>query len=240
METKSPHHPALANFEEIKAIRRALGQRVPTLEEWIIEDEKIDGMVRKSLGMRPGHPLDEIIAKVRHSQWQRRTGELEGYEITMQIYLASRHIVDPSPMSPLEFDELQMSIGGLGMWLIERFLEKDPDALRRLAKCWDYNPYDDGAPTKKGGDKSRGRKDLLDLRNKVIIAVLKKVISSGDTFTDGDMKLLSEQFGGPKGGVSDETIKKWKTYIGPIGMEYHRAKRPGPQKRAKVPQQLIR
>jgi hypothetical protein len=168
----------------------------------------------------PSHPLDGIQAKLFEESFALKAGVASDWpeaKISMQC------LVEKLADSP----ELSAKIAiGIGNWVLERFRDRDADALRKLAKCWESGGYD-GLPKISGRTRKRGRKDFDQARNVVMSRLVDEAKQNGTPFCDASIRLYADLYCGITV-LSDETLKKWREALETAGL-FHIKRKRGPR-----------
>lgn len=168
----------------------------------------------------PSHPLDGIQAKLFEESFALKAGVASDWpeaKISMQC------LVEKLADSP----EVSAKIAiGIGNWVLESFRDRDADALRKLAKCWESGGYD-GLPKISGSNRKRGRKDMDQARNAVMSRLVDEAKQNGTPFCDTSIRLYALRYCGIQT-LSDETVKKWREALEAAGLFHIKLKR-GPR-----------
>jgi len=168
----------------------------------------------------PSHPLDGIQAKLFEESFALKAGGASDWpeaKISMQC------LVEKLADSP----EVSAKIAiGIGNWVLKSFRDRDADALRKLAKCWESGGFD-GLPKISGRTRKRGRKDLDQARNVVMSRLVDEAKQNGTPFCDASIRLYADLYCGITD-LSDETVKKWREALETAGLFHIKLKR-GPR-----------
>ncbi len=168
----------------------------------------------------PSHPLDDVQAKLFNESFALKTQVAADWpeaKISMQC------LVEKLAGSP----EVSAKIAiGIGNWVLKSFRDRDADALRKLAKCWESGGFD-GLPKISGRTRKRGRKDLDQARNVVMSRLVDEAKQNGTPFCDASIRLYADLYCGITD-LSDETVKKWREALETAGLFHIKLKR-GPR-----------
>jgi hypothetical protein len=168
----------------------------------------------------PSQPLDGIQAKLFEESFALKAGGASDWpeaKISMQC------LVEKLADSP----EVSAKIAiGIGNWVLKSFRDRDADALRKLAKCWESGGFD-GLPKISGRTRKRGRKDLDQARNVVMSRLVDEAKQNGTPFCDASIRLYADLYCGITN-LSDETVKKWREALETAGLFHIKLKR-GPR-----------
>jgi hypothetical protein len=168
----------------------------------------------------PSHPLDGIQAKLFEESFALKAGGASDWpeaKISMQC------LVEKLADSP----EVSAKIAiGIGNWVLKSFRDRDADALRKLAKCWESGGFD-CLPKISGRTRKRGRKDLDQARNVVMSRLVDEAKQNGTPFCDASIRLYADLYCGITD-LSDETVKKWREALETAGLFHIKLKR-GPR-----------
>lgn len=168
----------------------------------------------------PSHPLDGIQAKLFEESFAMKTGRASDW---LEAKISMQCLVEKLADSP----EVSAKIAiGIGNWVLQSFRDRDADALRKLAMCWESGGFD-GLPKISGRTRKRGRKDLDQARNVVMSRLVDEAMQNGTPFCDASIRLYADLYCGITE-LSDETVKKWREALETAGLFHIKLKR-GPR-----------